>query len=154
MKKPMKIYIDTSVFGGYFDIEFEVASKLFFEEIEKGIKKPVISDLTYSEIQKAPKQVRELYNTIEDKLTTIKVNSEIIALADAYIKAGALTKKSIEDAVHIASATIKKVDAIVSWNFKHIVNLNRIVIFNKVNIEMGYTVMEIRTPVEVLEINT
>ncbi|MEI6435232.1 MAG: PIN domain protein [Bacteroidota bacterium] len=149
----MKAYIDTSVFGGYFDIEFEAASKLFFEEIEKGIKKPVISDLTYSEIQKAPLQVRELYNKIEDKLTTIKVNKKIVELADAYVKAGALTQKSIEDAIHIASATVKKVDVIVSWNFKHIVNLNRILIFNKVNIKMGYTEMEIRTPIEVLEIN-
>ena len=148
----MKIYIDTSVFGGYYDVEFEVGTKLFFAEIANGIKIPVISDLTYSEIQKAPLQVRELYNKIEEKLEIVSVNKIILELADNYIKAGALTKKSVEDAIHIAAATVNKADAIVSWNFKHIVNLNRILIFNKVNIEQGYSLMEIRTPLEVLDI--
>jgi len=76
----------------------------------------------------------------------------MIDLANAYIKEKALTIKSIDDAIHIATATIHRIDVIVSWNFKHIVNLNRIRIFNAVNLKHGYPVMEIRTPLEVLSI--
>ncbi len=148
----MRTYIDTSVFGGYFDIEFEIPTKQFFAEIEKGIKIPMVSDLTVSELEKAPKQVKELYNKVLDKLQFLPIDKEMIDLANAYIKEKALTIKSMDDAIHIATATIHRIDVIVSWNFKHIVNLNRIRIFNAVNLKHGYPVMEIRTPLEVLSI--
>lgn len=57
---------------------------------------------------------------------------------------------SRSDALHVALATIGRVDVMVSWNFKHIVNLNRIRLFNAVNLEQGYGLIEIRTPMEVL----
>jgi predicted nucleic acid-binding protein len=148
----MRTYIDTSVFGGYFDVEFEIPTKQFFNEIEKGIKIPMVSDLTVSELEKAPKQVKELYNKVFDKLQFLPIDKEMIDLANAYIKEKALTIKSMDDAIHIATATIHRIDVIVSWNFKHIVNLNRIRIFNAVNLKHGYPVMEIRTPLEVLSI--
>ena len=148
----MRTYIDTSVFGGYFDIEFEIPTKHFFNEIEEGIKIPMVSDLTVSELEKAPIQVKELYNKVFDKLQFLPIDREMIDLANAYIKEKALTIKSIDDAIHIATATIHRIDVIVSWNFKHIVNLNRIRIFNAVNLKHGYPVMEIRTPLEVLSI--
>jgi len=148
----MRTYIDTSVFGGYFDIEFEKPTKQFFTEIEKGIKIPMVSDLTVSELEKAPKQVKELYNNVIYKLQFLPIEKEMIDLANAYIKEKALTVKSIDDAIHIATATIHRIDVIVSWNFKHIVNLNRIRIFNAVNLKYGYPIMEIRTPLEVLSI--
>jgi len=148
----MRTYIDTSVFGGYFDVEFETPTKQFFTEIDKGIKIPMVSDLTVSELEKAPKQVKELYNKVFDKLQFLTIDKEMIDLANAYIKEKALTIKSMDDAIHIATATIHRIDVIVSWNFKHIVNLNRIRIFNAVNLKHGYPVMEIRTPLEVLSI--
>jgi len=148
----VRTYIDTSVFGGYFDVEFETPTKQFFTEIDKGIKIPMVSDLTVSELEKAPKQVKELYNKVFDKLQFLTIDKEMIDLANAYIKEKALTIKSLDDAIHIATATIHRIDVIVSWNFKHIVNLNRIRIFNAVNLKHGYPVMEIRTPLEVLSI--
>ncbi len=71
-------------------------------------------------------------------------------LADAYLKEGAITKKWHEDALHIAIATINKVDVLVSWNFKHIVNLDKIKKYNGVNLKHGYTMLEIRNPREIL----
>jgi len=62
-----------------------------------------------------------------------------------------VSRNFIADAQHIAIATIEKVDILVSWNFKHIVNINRIHAFNSVNIRLGYPLLEIRTPREVLE---
>ena len=51
--------------------------------------------------------------------------------------------------MHIALATLARVDALVSWNFKHIVNLHRIRGFNGVNLMRGYGTLEIRSPREV-----
>ncbi len=52
---------------------------------------------------------------------------------------------------HIAVATLGRVDVVVSWNFKHIVNLNRIRLYNSVNLKLGYPMIEIRSPREVLD---
>lgn len=149
----MKSYIDTSVFGGYFDVEFEISTKQFFAEIEKGYKTPFVSNLTVDELQNAPQKVKDLFNKVFDKLKIVQVNKEILELANAYIKEKALSVKSIDDAIHIATTTVFNIGLIVSWNFKHIVNLNRIRIFNAVNIKLGYPIIEIRTPKEVLNTN-
>ena len=126
----MKTYIDTSVFGGFYDSDFEKATKEFFKEIEKGYKIPYVSNLTVDELQNAPQKVKELFNVFFDKLKIVQVNKEVIDLANAYIKEKALTVKSMDDAIHIATTTVFNIGLIVSWNFKHIVNLNRIRIFN------------------------
>lgn len=55
-------------------------------------------------------------------------------------------KTSLEDCRHIALATIYKVDVLASCNFKHIVNLDRIKGYNSVNLRMGYSMIEIRSP--------
>jgi len=146
----MKTFIDTSVFGGYFDAEFEEPTRQFFAEIDKGLKIPVVSDLTIKELADAPKKVKELYNKYLNKIELVTVNDEMNKLANDYIKNKALSPKYISDALHVATATILKIDVIVSWNFKHIVNLNRIRVFNGVNIKNGYNMIEIRTPKEIL----
>ena len=72
------------------------------------------------------------------------------ALAQAYLKAGVVTRRQLVDAQHIAVATLHRVDVLVSWNFKHIVNLTRIHGYNSVNLRRGHPLLEIRTPLEVL----
>ena len=71
------------------------------------------------------------------------------ALAHAHLTAKVVTVKSRGDAEHVAYATVARVDAIVSWNFKHIVRLDRIKGFNRVNFENGYGVLQIISPKEV-----
>lgn len=70
-------------------------------------------------------------------------------LAAAYIEDGAIDARMRADALHIALATVARVDVLVSWNFRHIVNLKRIRAYNAVNLKSGYPVLEIRTPREV-----
>jgi len=77
------------------------------------------------------------------------VSQEADDLAKAYILAGALGESSREDAIHVAMATLLGADLILSWNFKHIVNLGRIRMFNSVNLAQGYRMVEIRSPLEV-----
>jgi hypothetical protein len=85
------------------------------------------------------------------KAEYIKLDEEMIELAGIYIKEGALTKKSINDARHIAIATISGASAIVSWNFKHMVNFIRIRQYDAINLLQGYGTIRIHTPIEIIE---
>jgi predicted nucleic acid-binding protein len=149
-----RYYIDTSVFGGYFDIEFEKWSKIFINDILQGIHIPVLSDVTIREIEKAPKRVNEIFESIlKCDVELIEVNEEIEILSNIYIHQKAISEKFKEDSLHIACATIYKVDALISWNFKHIVNVDRIRKYNSVNLFNNYNLLDIRTPMEVLNGN-
>ena len=100
---------------------------------------------------KAPQKVRELlYNYSSDKFELIELTEEAIKLADTYIEEKVVGKTSIEDCRHIAMATINKVDVLASWNFKHIVNLERIKGYNSVNLRLGYQMIEIRSPKDLI----
>jgi hypothetical protein len=142
-----RIYIDTSIVGGFFDEEFEEATKALFKRLEKGEIVFVISDLLDLELIAAPKRVRELLNNYSSKMfRRVSLTEEAIKLADHYISWNVVGKTSLEDCRHIAVATINRVDVLASWNFKHIVNLDRIKGYNSVNLRLGYPILEIRSP--------
>ena len=95
----------------------------------------------------APQQVREhLFKYSADKFQRVELTKEAIKLADTYIGEKVFGSTSLEDCRHIALATIHKVDVLASWNFKHIVNLQRIKGYNSVNVRLGYSMLEIRSP--------
>jgi predicted nucleic acid-binding protein len=147
-----RIYIDTSVIGGCFDIEFKEWSDQLFEEFRFGNKIAVISDITLDELSFSRSEVRSHLDIIpKAHKEYILSDEQAEELADLYIKEKAVTQKSHDDALHIAIATINKVDVLVSWNFKHIVNLDRIRKYNAVNLMNGYPMLEIRNPREILK---
>jgi len=149
----MKVYSDTSTLGGCFDKEFAEWSNALVEEFKIGKKMLVLSDLTLQELEPAPQEVKDKLAEIPIKYQIgIGINDEAFQLAETYINEGALTTKSFNDALHIALATIYNADVLASWNFKHIVNLNRIRLYNSINLKLGYRMIEIRTPREILEI--
>ncbi len=146
-----RIYIDTSVVGGYFDEEFKDATQSFFERFEKDEVTFVVSDLLDIELINAPKNVKELlHNYSADKFERVELNAEADKLAKTYIHEKVVGKTSLEDCRHIALATINKVDVLASWNFKHIVNLDRIKGYNSVNLKLGYQMIEIRSPKDLI----
>lgn len=147
-----RLYIDTSVFGGYFELEFEFWTKILFEEIKKGQYIILYSRLTDAELSNAPKEVRQLVQTIP-KIRIEFLDSTIEAenLADHYIQEKVVGETSRADCLHIAMATINNADILISWNFKHIVNVHRIRGYNSVNYRQGYKMLEIRSPREILE---
>jgi len=100
--KTLRIYIENSVTGGYFDEEYIV-------------------------------------------------NDEMLKLAEKYMEQKIVSENYYSDALHIAVATVLGVDVLVSWNFKHIVNLDKIKLFNSVNLRERYSILEIRSPREVIE---
>jgi len=147
----IKVYADTSVFGGCFDAEFEEWSNKLMEEFKSGLKVVVISDLTLRELEEAPPNVRGLVEEIpEEHKEYVILNDEAGELARHYIDDGVVSEKYLVDAQHIAIATVNRVDVLVSWNFRHIVNLTRIRLYNSVNLKNGYPLLEIRNPREVL----
>ncbi|MBA7576979.1 hypothetical protein ES708_18825 [subsurface metagenome] len=148
-----KIYIDTSVIGGCFDNEFEEWSNKLISEILSGNKIVLISDLTVDEIQDAPQNVQDKLNELmkSEFKELITSNNESVELAEFYIHEGVITRKYFEDALHIALATINKATVMSSWNFKHIVNLDRIRLYNAVNIKKGYYLLEIRSPRDIIK---
>ena len=142
-----RIYIDTSIVGGYFDDDFKEATFKLFERLDKNEVVFVVSDLLDLELINAPQQVREhLLKYPTDKFLRVELTEEAIKLADNYIQENVVGKTSLEDCRHIALATINKVDVLASWNFKHIVNLDRIKGYNSVNLKLGYSMIEIRSP--------
>ena len=142
-----RIYIDTSVVGGYFDEEFKEATIKLFDRLNNNEIFFVVSDLLDLELINAPQQVREhILKYSADKFQRVELTEEAIKLADTYIAEKVVGKTSLEDCRHIAIATIHKVDVLASWNFKHIVNLDRIKGYNSVNLRLGYSMIEIRSP--------
>ena len=122
-----RIYIDTSVVGGYFDEEFKDVTRELFKRFENNEITFVVSDLLDLELIGAPKTVRELlYKFPADKFERVELTDEAVLLADTYIAEKVVGITSLEDCRHIALATVNKVDVLASWNFKHIVNLDRI----------------------------
>ncbi|GAP72466.1 hypothetical protein SAMD00024442_32_39 [Candidatus Symbiothrix dinenymphae] len=146
-----RIYVDTSVFGGYFEPEFEQWTKPFIDKIMSGEITLLYSQLTEIELDKAPQYVKDLIRQIPSANIEFLAMSDLSnALADCYIREQVVGKTSVEDCRHIAIATLNNADILASWNFKHIVNVARIRGYNSVNYKLGHKILEIRTPREIL----
>jgi predicted nucleic acid-binding protein len=145
--KKQRIYLDTSVFGGYFDDEFKEFTEPLFERINNGEFKIVFSTMLETELEFAPEKVRDLVRKIEnDDTEFVEETDDAVELANEYITENVVGKTSYPDCLHIALATINQADLLISWNFKHIVNIERIRGYNSINIKNGYKQLEIRSP--------
>ena len=149
MKTPLRVYADTSVFGGCFDKEFDEASRAFFDQVTSGRFLLIVSDLTIRELEGAPPPIREFFSGLQG-YESVAATSDCY-LRDAYLQALVLGLASADDALHVAIATIHKADIVVSWNFKHIVQRRRIHGFEAVNTLMEYRSPEIFSPREIVE---
>jgi predicted nucleic acid-binding protein len=151
----MRIYVETSVVGGKFDPEFERQSKPFWDAVANGKIYVVLSDLLEAELDGSPAHVREFYRQLpESQIERVVSTEESDKLATRYIVEGVVGKSSLADCKHIALATLAHADALVSWNYKHMVNIRRIHGYNDVNVKLGYPQIEIRTPNEVINDET
>ena len=147
-----KIYIDTSVYGGYFDNEFEQETKPFFNHIIEKQIKIIVSEVLEFELYKAPQFIIDFFESLPiEMIEKVEFTDEVANLAEKYITENVVGKTSRADCQHIAFATVYQADVLVSWNFKHIVNLERIRGYNSINFREGYQMTEIRTPKEVFD---
>jgi len=147
-----RIYIDTSVFGGYFDEEFAEHTTPLFTRIKQNEFTILFSSVTQDELENTPDKVKELVKHLKAEWTEyIDTTEESIDLANEYISEKVVGQSSFADCLHIALATINRADFLVSWNFKHIVNIQRINGYNAINIKNGYKQLEIRSPREFIK---
>lgn len=150
--RPARVYPDTSAIGGCADLEFAEASKALLRLFQLSVARMVLSDLTLLEIRLAPMEVTRYLDTVPASAREIvELSEEASVLADSYLRAGVLAPTKLVDAQHIAIATIARVDALASWNFKHMVNRERIRGYNRVNERLGYLPLRIRSPREIAE---
>lgn len=148
-QRALRVYLDTSVFGGVFDEGFETASRLVFDRINTGSYIAMLGATTLAELANAPQHVQSVLGSLpKTGLVLCPITASVEELRDAYIHAKVLGEASIDDATHVATATVHDADVIVSWNFKHIVNLLRIRGFNAVNATRNYRSMHIVSPLE------
>ncbi|MBN2425454.1 MAG: type II toxin-antitoxin system VapC family toxin [Calditrichaceae bacterium] len=136
--------------GGCLDSEFSLWSNGLFEDFKLGIYVPVISEIVVAEIAQAPDTVIKKYSELLDyNLIILELSNEVIDLANSYLAKKILSENFLDDARHIAFASVYEVDLLVSWNFKHIVHYDKIRMFNSVNLENGYKPINIYSPREV-----
>ena len=146
----LRIYTDTSVLGGCEDDEFREPSRRLFEAFARGELTLVLSELTLRELDTAPDEVKVVVGRVPQvHIEFLTLSPEVEELAAGYIEDSAIGPSMRVDALHVALATVARVDVLVSWNFKHMVNLKRIHTYNAVNLKKGYPLLEIRTPREI-----
>ncbi|RRO12294.1 PIN domain-containing protein [Flavobacteriaceae bacterium 14752] len=149
--KKQRVYLDTSIFGGLYDEEFKDFTEHLFERIKNSEFEIIYSNITEQELENAPNKIKKTTELLPKNSTEfVKSDIETVNLAKKYIKAGVVGATSYADCLHIALATKHNANILVSWNFKHIVNVVRIVGYNSVNTSEGYKTIDIRSPRELL----
>ena len=146
----IRVYVDTSVFGGVFDDEFKDETIAFFDLVKKDKFQLVISSVVSREIQPAPETVTDFFKEMITYAELVEITSSALQLRQAYIDAGIVTQKSRLDALHVALASVSGCSMIVSWNFKHIVHFQKIPLYRAINAVKGYAQIDIYCPLEVI----
>jgi predicted nucleic acid-binding protein len=145
-----KLYIDTSVIGGYHDPEWMDDTRLLWEQAKASRWQLVTSVVAEAELRYAPANVCQVFEQTFDDGSILDTSTEIQELADAYLTAAVVSPKYADDALHVAMATVHGLRLIVSWNFKHLVNVRREDAFNAVNVLRGWPVVRIVSPKEII----
>jgi hypothetical protein len=146
--KPLKLYLDSSTIGGYYDAAFKEATALLWKQWQSGLYEFQASILVEIELRRAPQHVQDLFAQTFDPADLLPFTDEADALATAYMEQKVVPAKFIDDARHVAIAVTHAIPYVVSWNFKHLVNVRREVGFNAVNVLHGYPPIRIVSPLE------
>jgi predicted nucleic acid-binding protein len=153
--KTLKLYLETSVWNFYFADdapEKRDVTRLFFDQIQQGQYDVYVSEVVFREFSRASeeKQTKLLELVARYQPKELEVTEEVLRLARQYLDEVALPDRAVDDDQHAALASIYEMDALISWNLKHLANLKRMEKINGVNLKYGYSKkLEIITPMEV-----
>lgn len=153
MEQKPTIYIETTIPNFFFDFKNQSAEKkvdtVFFWNNNLKDFEPVISLAVARELSVVLDEElkRELLKFIEN-IKNIEINEEVIALAEKYVAEGMIPHKYSADAIHLAVATIHKIDYLLTWNIQHLAHPTRRKLFRDFNISNKLFVTEIVTPRE------
>ncbi|MEW6685735.1 MAG: type II toxin-antitoxin system VapC family toxin [Candidatus Edwardsbacteria bacterium] len=156
--KKLRLYLDTSIINFLFaedEPEKQEITKEFFENfVTKGKFIVYVSDVVIEEIEKTNdvKKRKILLEVVAKyNLEAFSLTEEAIDLANKYLAKKIVPKKKVEDARHIAIATINECDALLSWNYEHLANINKERKIIATNLEEGYNyLLRLVTPMEVM----
>lgn len=147
----MRIYIESSVYGEYASEIDEATAKELFHRCKTGRYQLVTADLVELELrQGAPASVIKGFEDLLPYAEYVTLTQEALNLQAAYLAAGVIGKRRANDALHVALATVARCNILTSWDKKHIVKVNKITLFNRVNVQKGYTPINILFPEQVL----
>ena len=149
MKAPT-LYLDTSVIGGYFDDEWKAPTRELWRQMEAGQYRFLTSEVTIDELTAAPERVPELFARTFPPEAIVGVTAEMESLAAAYMSHHVLPPKYSDDARQVAACTVAQIEYLVSWNFRHLVNVEREKGFNAVNLLQGYRSIRIVNPLQLI----
>jgi len=154
--RKLRLYLETSVWNFYFADdapEKRDITKEFFESIKQGRYDIFISQTVLNEIDRAdePKKNQLLGLIKEYQPQELDITQEITDLSKKYISQRIIPETKVEDALHVAISAVYEMDALISWNNRHLANLLKMEKLNSVNLKEGYTKhLEIITPMEVI----
>ncbi len=156
--KPLKVYLDTSIFNFAIstqDVPREKEFTLkFLTLVREGKFLGYVSDLVIGEIKRTSQQKRQndlLEIVAQFPLESLPLTQDVKVLADRYIQEKIIPEKERNDAIHIAIASVYNLDAIVSWNFEHVVKFKTRREVPAINTLMGHKSIEICSPRELIE---
>jgi len=110
-----------------------------------------ISEITIEEINLiANKKLKFNFLKLIKSLKILKISSEIKMLAEAYLEANIIPREYINDALQIATASVNKLDLLLSWNFRHMVNKRVETKVNAINVLYNFPKIDIAAPGELL----
>lgn len=153
--KRLQLYVETSVWNFYFADDAPEKKEItisFFEKVKQGEYEIFISDAVIEEIGSADDEKRQLLlNLIKEyEPKRLVINKEVVNLAQRYISEGVFPENKIEDSVHASVASFFEMDALISWNLKHLANIRKMEMINGLNLKEGYLKrLELLTPMEV-----
>jgi predicted nucleic acid-binding protein len=145
------LYFDTSVLSAYYDErtkERQYATTQFWENVLPNYK-VYISDITVKELEDTGDEtLRKRFKGLIKSFKVLKTNKKVTDLANAYIGKGVFPEKYLNDALHVAVASVYEISYVVSWNFEHLVKVKTRKSVNLVNTLEGYKEIEIVSPQE------
>jgi predicted nucleic acid-binding protein len=148
-----KIFMETTVFNFYFEGKYGQKQKdaiRLFEAIAEGKYEAYVSKMVGTELERASQEKEKmlrLFNSIENVLFP---SEEALRMADIYIAKGIIPIKYRDDAVHIATATINRLDFVISYNLGHIIKTKTMIGAGLANLREGYRQIGLSSPTEVL----
>jgi predicted nucleic acid-binding protein len=145
------LYLDTSIPSAYFDTSKPVRQLITQKWFEHETAGYILVTSVVAAEEIGMIKNKEKRENIENLLSNydvrfLEITEEALALSKKYLSKGAIPASEEEDALHIAIATVNKVEALVSWNFKHIVSINPVRKIHEINRQFGYNELVIGTP--------
>ncbi len=154
----LSVYVETSVWSHAFAEDApdnRKATERFLDEAREGRYDLFVSDVVMEEIARASEDTSERLRALVSELDPVflEFDEESFSLAREFLRAGAVPQSKVNDARHVAVALTRGMDVLVSWNYKHLVNLRRRELFRQVGVSNGYyKPLQIVTPPEVSDV--